>query len=494
MAHDHPHPQGNPSEQLSGTAGVRGRPLTRRQVLRSSGAAGALLLAPPLRTLAGGLEPPGAPAVARASRLVPGTLAVHADLHNHTLLSDGAGDPAAAFGSMRSAGLDVAALTDHATVSQFLPESPCVVDPSGGECQSLAGIHEGSWQRTAALADDADVPGEFTAIRGFEWSSPTLGHMNVWFSSDWADPLHTGGLGSPEDIAAFAADNGGPAVLSQLAGLVRSTPAAGAGMRGWYEWLKQDPSTPGLGGGADGLAGFNHPGREQLRFSEFTHDPALLERVVTLELFNRREDYLFERVDEGRTSPLVACLDAGWRTGLIGVTDEHGTDWGFPEGKGRAGMWVTELSRAGVRAALLDRRVYATSRQGLRLDATANGVRMGRTLGHRSGRVELRVDLAGGPCEPGRVVGLQVLRTGSPLPAVVEAVEVAVPDDGVLTLPVDADVADGRWLVLRVSLPDEPADGRADATYRAFGAGIAYSSPWWLDPDLAPGADRPAVG
>jgi hypothetical protein len=470
--HTHEHTYEHTHEH--GHEGGLGPSLTRRQLLRGSGAAGAMLLAPPLRSFRGGLEPLGAATVDRGSRLSPGQRVVHADLHNHTLLSDGAGDPAEAFASMRAAGLDVAALTDHATISEYLPESPCVVDPSGGGCQSLAGIHEGSWQRTAALADDADEPGAFTAIRGFEWSSPTLGHMNVWFSEDWADPLHTGGLGSPEDIAAFAASNGGPAVLAQLADLVRTTPAAGAGMRAWYEWLRRDPSTPVLGGGADGLAGFNHPGREELRFSEFTHDPALVDRVVSLELFNRREDYLFERVDDGRTSPLVACLDAGWRTGLIGVTDEHGTDWGFPEGKGRAGLWVDELSRDGVRAALLDRRVYATNRRGLRLDATANGVRMGRTLGHRSGPVEFAIDLAGGPAEPGTVVGLQVLRTGSLLPGVVDAVEVVVPDDDVLRLTVPVDVADGDWLVLRVSLPGEQADGRADATYRGFGSGIAY--------------------
>ena len=46
---------------------------------------------------------------ARTSRLTRGTRLVHADLHNHTLLSDGDGDPALAFASMRSAGLDVAA-------------------------------------------------------------------------------------------------------------------------------------------------------------------------------------------------------------------------------------------------------------------------------------------------------------------------------------------------------------------------------------------------
>jgi hypothetical protein len=59
-----------------------------------------------------------------------------------------------------------------------------------------------------------------------------------------------------------------------------------------------------------------------------------------MEMMNRREDYLFEGYRDGQPSPLVECLNAGWRVGLLGVTDEHGTDWGHPDGKGRAGLWV----------------------------------------------------------------------------------------------------------------------------------------------------------
>jgi hypothetical protein len=51
----------------------------------------------------------------RRSPLFPGggEELLHADLHNHTRLSDGAGRPEDAYGSMRAAGLDVAAITDH---------------------------------------------------------------------------------------------------------------------------------------------------------------------------------------------------------------------------------------------------------------------------------------------------------------------------------------------------------------------------------------------
>ena len=75
----------------------------------------------------------------RRSRLFPGPWLVHADLHNHTLLSDGAGDPADAFPSMRAAGLDVAAITDHSRwASAFLG----LVDAPG-----WTGIDPRAWRR-----------------------------------------------------------------------------------------------------------------------------------------------------------------------------------------------------------------------------------------------------------------------------------------------------------------------------------------------------------
>ena len=87
----------------------------------------------------------------------------HADLHNHTLLSDGDGEAEAAFASMRAAGLDVAAVTDHAY----------------GPCEAHKTIDDEGWRRLGRLADAADAAGDFVAVRGFEWSSNTLGHMNV---------------------------------------------------------------------------------------------------------------------------------------------------------------------------------------------------------------------------------------------------------------------------------------------------------------------------
>lgn len=472
--------------------------VTRRDLLRAAAASGGLLLARPTGALAVALPSIDRYGTPRASRLVPGSWVVHTDMHNHSQFSDGAGDPDTFYDVIRSSGIDAAALTDHTTISDTLEVSPChgpFAAPEGesSDCQGLAGLNEVTWRRTRELADAANRDGTFAAVRGFEWSSPTLGHVNAWFTEEFTDPLHTAGLGTPDELARYAESEGlptPPGLIESLSDTVDATPAGDVSMRPWYEWLKAVPATPGIGGGADGIFGFNHPGREPARFSEFAFDPALVDRCVSLELFNRDEDYLFERVDDGRDSPLVACLDAGWRPGILGVSDYHGTDWGFPEGRGRAGMWVDRLDRGALREAMEARRFYATNLKGLRLDATANGARMGATLGHTAGPVTFLLDIDRGPAWYGRTLVVQVLQTGSPLPTVVHQAEVRVPapDEPVLVIDAPIDVVDGDWVVLRVTDPEVAPDGRATGEYAAVGAAVAYASPWYLDPDAAPPA------
>ena len=479
---------------------------TRRRFLGASATtAGALMLARPQGALARSLPTIDGYGTARASRLVPGEYCVHADMHNHSLFSDGDGQPTNFYGLMRDAGLDAAALTDHSVISDLAPFSHCgTFAPLGNHyseadaneaskgCQGLSGLNEMSWASLKGLADDADTDGAFAAIAGFEWSSPTLGHVNVWFSREFTDPLHTGGLGGLDDALRYAETEGFPVppeVVPLVDQLIGQVPAAGDGITGLHRWLKAAPGTPGLGGGADGIFGFNHPGREPSRFEEFALDPALVDRAVSMELFNKRDDYLFELTDRGRPSPLVACLDAGWRPGILGTSDEHGTDWGAPDDKGRAGMYVTSLSRGSIRAAMQARRFFAARGTGIRFDATANGTRMGTTLGHRSGPVRFHVDLDRGPGWYGSTVSIQVLMTGATLPTVVDVVEVPLPapDQPVITFEVPIDTAAGRWVVLRVSDPAAPVSNPSpDGSFDGFGYAIAYSSPFFLDPDAAP--------
>ena len=463
----------------------------RRSLLKAAVAGGALLLGAPAGALAGSLGPTAEFSTSRASRLFPGTRLAHADMHNHTLLSDGNGDAAKAFASMRDAGLDVAALTDHAGTSWGAPADPCMGQK---DCRSVAGIDEAAWARTRELANSADAPDAFTAIRGFEWSSPFLGHVNVWFSERWIDPLHTGGVG-PEGIGEHFHENipgAGPAVGPHVDAATRANPA-NSGMALFYDWLNAAPTRPGIGGGADALTGFNHPGREYGRFGYFRLDPRIRDRMVSMEVFNRGEDYLFAQYANGQPSPLAECLDAGWRTGLLGVTDEHGTNWGYPDGKGRSGLWVNELSREGVREALAARRFFATTLRGLRVDAGARSgagaggpleARMGSTLKHKKGPVTFALDVDRGPDWWGKPLQVQVLRSGGRVPKVAHVEDFTVRSDSedVLTFTVNLDVADGSWVVLRVADPAGSNREPGPAGHPGNAQGIAYASPFWLQP------------
>lgn len=423
--------------------------LSRRSFLTAVATGSGLLLARPFGVLADAL--PGGASRFSPLRAYRGLRVVSADLHNHTFLSDGDGDPAAAYSSMRRAGVEVAALTDHATLAQGVPScGDChrIEEPLSGDGNTpnhLIGINEESWTRLRALADGAHDEGRFVALRGFEWSSPTLGHMNVWFSDQFTDPAHT---------LAIAGD---------------------AGMRLFYDWLDRDPRTPVLEGGADGLAGFNHPGREAGRFGQFTFDPDAARRVVSIEVFNRGEDYLFEGVADGATSPIAQALNAGWSVGLIGVSDHHGSGWGTEPHKGRAGLWVTGFTRAAVREAMEARRFYASIRPQLRLSATAEGVAMGGRTQERPGkRVRVVVDLDGA-ARVGETLRLQVMGAGEPLPVVLHEQTII---DGVTELTFDR--LGSAWAFLRIAGEgDDPRDTTG------LGRAVAYSSPWFFT-DMTP--------
>jgi hypothetical protein len=80
---------------------------------------------------------------------------------------------------------------------------------------------------------------------------------------------------------------------------------------------------------------------------------------------------------------------------------------------------------------------------------------------------------------------MQVLASGEPLPRIVEAREIRVPagEHETIGLRVPLDAADSRWAILRVSDPDRPADRRARGAYAELGDAVAYSSPFYFEPD-----------
>lgn len=200
-------------------------------------------------------------------------------------------------------------------------------------------------------------------------------------------------------------------------------------------------------------------------------------------MFHSGDDYLFHGWSSGQSSPLNACLNAGWRTGLSGASDEHATSWGVAEGKGRTGLWVTENTRAAVLEAMRARRFYATRVSGLRVDATADGIRMGGVLPIARGDVTFTVDLDRGREWDGKPLRVQVLRPGATAPTVVDVVDVVdTVARQVATFTVPLDAADGAWVVLRVCDPTQANASPGPAGHPCNDWAVAYASPWWLQP------------
>lgn len=240
----------------------------------------------------------------------------YGDLHNHTGYSDGRGRPEDALQQMRARGLHFAAITDH---SELLDQE---VIPS----------ELGKWAATAQQA--MALTGEdFVAIRGFEWSSPRQGHSNVWWSAE-----HTGYRKTGDET-----------------------------MTAYYEWLaKAQPASHD----SQVLAGFNHPGREVVCFDGCSFAPSLDERIVTIECFNRDDDY---------GESYFRALDRGWHVGAIGVSDHHGDDWGSPV-LARAGLLAPALNVLSLQEALLARQIFATRSPTLALLLAGNSSLMGARL------------------------------------------------------------------------------------------------------------------
>lgn len=140
------------------------------------------------------------------------------------------------------------------------------------------------------------------------------------------------------------------------------------------------------------------------------------------------------------------------------------------------------------------RRFFATRVKGVRLDATANGVRMGQTVGHRAGTITFRIDLDRGAGWYGKPVNVQVLATGPLLPTVLDSREFAVPapNQPVVEFDVPFDAGeDGTWIVLRFTDPEAKAEETGpDGAFAEFGRSFAYASPFYIDPDTV----RPAAG
>ena len=464
-------------------------PIQRRQFLKALAvAAGGVAASPAFASTLGGLS--GTTGASRRSRLDrSGRLRlVHTDLHNHSFISgDADGDPYRALAKLQQAGIDVACMTEHAVAGKDHGEHTCGTWQNGG-CRFVEGINQRDWETMAEIADDAYVPGRFVSFRGFEYSTPTLGHLNVWFGKDFTDPLHQGALLTPREVAEMWRVVPPAKPVAEKFGAAPET----ASILPFYDWLTAEPGSTPFGGGSDAVASFNHPGYFG-NFESFVYHAGAAKRIFLMEAFNAitfeqdqsdghsATDYFWYGRDSGLPQPFNACFNAGWRVGFTGVSDEHSGNFG-QTGKGRGGLFVDAVTRGGVRRAIEARRSFGTREPGLRVDATANDVPMGSTLTARAKRpVTIRLDIDRGPQWVGKRLYVQVVGPGRTDPTLLDVVPIRVPraDQPVITF---STVPNGSWLFLRITDPARPCDplGQAPFEDATYGGACAYASPWFL--------------
>jgi hypothetical protein len=107
---------------------------------------------------------------------------------------------------------------------------------------------------------------------------------------------------------------------------------------------------------------------------------------------------------------------------------------------------------------------------------------MGAVLRVSSGDVTFTLDLARDDSWLGRRLAVQVLRPGTDAPVVPLVQEFLVGDLVTVTVPID--LADGDWVLLRIADPTQPNGSPGPAGHPGNDLGIAYTSPWWLEPSI----------
>ncbi len=125
------------------------------------------------------------------------------DIHSHSALSDGTGAPADLYAFARDvAGLDVCSVTDH-------------------DAHGLFPLTErGGWEAVRRATQAAHEPGRFVTLLGYEWTSWTWGHRNVYYPGSEGDvfDFRSPESDTPEKLWARIAPFGGLTIPHHPAG------------------------------------------------------------------------------------------------------------------------------------------------------------------------------------------------------------------------------------------------------------------------------------
>jgi hypothetical protein len=343
------------------------------------------------------------------------------DLHGHSGLSDGTGIPDDYFRYARDvAHLDIAALTDHDHWGIVpLDSSPAM------------------WSSIQKSVGQFHEPWRFVPLLGYEWTSWLHGHRHVLFFGDRAD------------------------LLSSL------DPRFDSPARLWEAFRSEAPDAQALHGN-DALTLAHHPAGGPMA-TDWTNPPdPLLEPVVEIASVHgssEAPDSPGSIYDPVAGNFVRDALRRGYRLGFVASGDSHDGHPGLaglssPTG-GLAAILADDLTRAGVRAALEARRVYATNGPRILLRATLDGAPMGSLLRPGpTGEIPERT-LRAVAVAPAAIQRLDLIRTGD--------LVASEPGNGQRDLGIEKrleHLRSGEYLYLRVIQED---------------GGAAWSSPFFVE-------------
>lgn len=279
------------------------------------------------------------------------------EIHTHTGLSDGRGEPADAV-AVGKAHLDFCALADHAQ-SPDLPdfdEWESARDRYAGWREAVPGV-KARWHEVQALMRANYEPGRFVTFLAQEWSSMRWGDHNIYYLRD-DEPLR------------FASS------LSELYAAVEGLEAM---------VIPHHTAYP-----------LHHRGVDWAEF-----DSA---KGPVMEIFSRHGSSETEQgpfpYSGSAMGPRCAAgtaqraLELGHIVGFIASSDGHDS---FPGSynSGLAAVYAPALDRESLWDALWQRRTYAVTGDRIRLDFGLNGRPMGRVISVGDGqprRIEIGVD------------------------------------------------------------------------------------------------------
>lgn len=290
------------------------------------------------------------------------------DLHAHTGVSDGAGDPdndawyeSRGFDTYwtenrRSTPADAFKHAAEKGNADFLMITDHHYGPHGGGKLSTQDYLDGMAAAEKYTSDD------FLAMIGFE-ASGYFGHMNVFGGT--YDQMFTYPAGSADslDNVVFTKEDHGNAAKEK---------ALWDGMQQFYDVLAASPTL---------LAQWNHPKdlwNNVWDFDDFGHYSEAVDKVLnTYEIINflSIQDTKVGHFEEG----YIKALDAGWHVSPTGNSDIHQGCWitGYET---RTAVLTDELTETKIYDAIRKHRTYATDDSNLLIDYKVNGQVLGSEL------------------------------------------------------------------------------------------------------------------